>query len=127
MVALFGEFKSFEVLIELRLFREADSVQSGQLWSALIATPLWSILAAVTAPLFDGGRRRAEVERNRAVVEERLKRGDLKAIVATGSLELGIDVGDLDEVVLLQTPMSISAAALERRTVTGTRSTAAIG
>jgi NodT family efflux transporter outer membrane factor (OMF) lipoprotein len=37
-----------------------------------IASPLWSIIAAATAPLFDGGRRAAEVERNRAVVEERL-------------------------------------------------------
>ena len=46
----------------------------------------------------------------RLAVEERLKAGDLKAIVATSSLELGIDIGDLDEVVLIQTPPAISAA-----------------
>ena len=46
----------------------------------------------------------------REVVEARLKAGDLKAIVATNSLELGIDIGDLDEVVLIQSPPSISAA-----------------
>jgi ATP-dependent helicase Lhr and Lhr-like helicase len=46
----------------------------------------------------------------RLAVEERLKNGELKAIVATSSLELGIDIGELDEVVLIQTPPSISAA-----------------
>ncbi len=47
----------------------------------------------------------------RAVVEERLKRGDLRGIVATNSLELGIDIGALDEVVLVQTPPSLASAA----------------
>jgi ATP-dependent helicase Lhr and Lhr-like helicase len=49
----------------------------------------------------------------RSVVEQRLKQGDLAAIVATSSLELGIDIGALDEVVLIQTPFSI-ASALQR-------------
>ena len=49
----------------------------------------------------------------RTEVEARLKGGDLKAIVATSSLEMGIDIGDLDEVVLIQSPPSI-AAALQR-------------
>jgi ATP-dependent Lhr-like helicase len=43
-------------------------------------------------------------------VESRLKSGDLKAIVATNSLELGIDIGALDEVVLVESPPSISSA-----------------
>jgi ATP-dependent Lhr-like helicase len=47
----------------------------------------------------------------RRVVEERLKRGELKGIVATNSLELGIDIGSLDEVVLAQTPPSLASAA----------------
>ncbi|WP_239027872.1 DEAD/DEAH box helicase [Geomonas subterranea] len=46
----------------------------------------------------------------RLAVEERLKRGELKAIVATNSLELGIDIGKLESVVLIQTPRSISSA-----------------
>lgn len=46
----------------------------------------------------------------RAVVERRLKEGELKAIVATSSLELGIDVGALDEVVLVQTPRAATSA-----------------
>lgn len=46
----------------------------------------------------------------RLAVEERLKRGELRAIVATNSLELGIDIGQLDSVVLIQTPRSLSSA-----------------
>ncbi len=49
----------------------------------------------------------------RLAVEQRLKAGDLKAIVATSSLEMGIDIGNLDEVVLVQSPPSI-AATLQR-------------
>ncbi|MBI2299753.1 MAG: DEAD/DEAH box helicase, partial [Armatimonadetes bacterium] len=46
----------------------------------------------------------------RQAVEERLKNGELKAIVATSSLELGIDIGALDQVLLVQTPPDVSAA-----------------
>ncbi|MFC2027146.1 DEAD/DEAH box helicase [Chloroflexota bacterium] len=46
----------------------------------------------------------------RTEVEQKLKAGDLKAIVATSSLEMGIDIGALDEVVLIQSPPSVSAA-----------------
>ncbi|MCB1684208.1 MAG: DEAD/DEAH box helicase [Pseudomonadales bacterium] len=46
----------------------------------------------------------------RSAVEARLKAGELRAIVATSSLEMGIDIGQLDEVVLVQSPPSIAAA-----------------
>jgi ATP-dependent helicase Lhr and Lhr-like helicase len=46
----------------------------------------------------------------RLEVEQRLKNGALKAIVATSSLELGIDIGDLDQVILIQTPPSVASA-----------------
>jgi len=46
----------------------------------------------------------------REVVEERLKDGQLKGIVATNTLELGIDVGAIDEVVLVGTPPSIASS-----------------
>ncbi len=45
----------------------------------------------------------------REVVEERMKAGELAAIVATSSLELGIDVGAIDRVLLVGTPPSIAA------------------
>ncbi len=41
--------------------------------------------------------------------EQRLKRGELKALVATASLELGIDIGHVDLVCQLSTPRRISA------------------
>ncbi len=46
----------------------------------------------------------------RLLAEERLKSGRLKCLVATNSLELGIDIGDLDHIILVQTPMSLSSA-----------------
>ncbi len=41
--------------------------------------------------------------------EQRLKRGELKVLVATASLELGIDIGDVDLVCQLSSPRSINA------------------
>ena len=44
----------------------------------------------------------------RLAAEARLKGGDLKALVATASLELGIDIGDVDLVCQIGSPRSIS-------------------
>jgi ATP-dependent Lhr-like helicase len=41
--------------------------------------------------------------------EQRLKHGKLKALVATASLELGIDIGDVDLVCQLASPRSIAS------------------
>jgi len=46
----------------------------------------------------------------RGAVERKLKAGQLKAIVATNSLEMGIDIGALDTVLLIQSPFSITSA-----------------
>ena len=45
---------------------------------------------------------------HRLEAERRLKSGDLRAIVATASLELGIDVGDIDLVCQLGSPHSVA-------------------
>src|SRR4051812_3775418 len=49
----------------------------------------------------------------RALVEEDLKAGRLPAVVATSSLELGIDMGAVDLVVQVESPPSV-AAGLQR-------------
>lgn len=43
-------------------------------------------------------------------VEDRLKRGELRAVVCSTSLELGIDIGSIDLVVMLATPKGVSRA-----------------
>ncbi len=46
-------------------------------------------------------------------VEDRLKRGELRAVVCSTSLELGIDIGSIDTVVMVSAPKGI-ARALQR-------------
>ncbi|MGE3310437.1 MAG: DEAD/DEAH box helicase, partial [Limisphaerales bacterium] len=43
-------------------------------------------------------------------VEDRLKRGELRAVVCSTSLELGIDIGTIDLVVMIATPKGVSRA-----------------
>lgn len=45
----------------------------------------------------------------RAVIEDRLKRGELPAMVATSSMELGIDMGAVDLVIQIESPPSIAS------------------
>jgi ATP-dependent Lhr-like helicase len=49
----------------------------------------------------------------RVIIEDRLKSGQLPAMVATSSLELGIDMGAVDLVVQIETPPSV-ASGLQR-------------
>ena len=49
----------------------------------------------------------------RLLAEERLKAGELRAVVATASLELGIDVGAVDLACVIGSPRSV-AVALQR-------------
>ncbi len=49
----------------------------------------------------------------RMVVERALKAGELPAVVATRSLELGIDIGSVDQVVMVESPGSV-ARGLQR-------------
>lgn len=46
---------------------------------------------------------------HRLRAEQRLKSGELKALVATASLELGIDIGDIDLVIQIGSPRGINA------------------
>lgn len=46
----------------------------------------------------------------RLEVEDRLKNGELRAVVCSTSLEMGIDIGSVDCVVMISTPKGISRA-----------------
>jgi ATP-dependent Lhr-like helicase len=46
----------------------------------------------------------------RLEVEDRLKRGELRAVVCSTSLELGIDIGSIDTVVMVSAPKGVSRA-----------------
>ncbi|HII16483.1 TPA: ATP-dependent helicase [Candidatus Woesearchaeota archaeon] len=50
---------------------------------------------------------------HRLFIEERLRKGELKCVVCSTSLELGIDIGYIDLVILLGSPKSV-ARALQR-------------
>ncbi len=43
-------------------------------------------------------------------IEDRLRKGELKVVVSSTSLELGLDIGSIDYVVMLNSPKSVSRA-----------------
>ncbi|HLE96514.1 MAG TPA: DEAD/DEAH box helicase, partial [Candidatus Thermoplasmatota archaeon] len=65
------------------------------------------------APSFAKAHHGSMAKERRKEIEEALKAGKLRCLVATSSLELGIDVGSIDLVVLLQSPGSV-ARCLQR-------------
>ncbi len=75
-------------------------------WAERVALNLQKRLGSDAVMAHHGSLARKE----RIAAEQRLKRGELKAIVATASLELGIDVGAVELVCQIDSPKSISAA-----------------
>jgi ATP-dependent Lhr-like helicase len=65
------------------------------------------------APVLARAHHGSVSKEQRAVIEDDLKRGRLPCVVATSSLELGIDMGAVDLVVQVEAPPSV-ASALQR-------------
>jgi ATP-dependent Lhr-like helicase len=109
---------------------ELSAVASAEMWGEIYDNVAELIRAHRTTLVFVGTRRMSErvafalTERlgegvllphhgslsreARLEAEARLKSGALRAVVATASLELGIDIGTIDLVVQIGTPRSIS-------------------
>jgi ATP-dependent Lhr-like helicase len=108
-----------------------EAVMSGEVWTQVYDRLVSLIDAHRTTLVFVNTRRMAErvahelsarmtegavtahhgsmAKEHRLSAERRLKRGELKALVATASLELGIDIGDVDLVCQLGSPRSIAS------------------
>ena len=111
---------------------ELGAVASGEMWAEIYDRVAALVLEHRTTLVFVGTRRMSErvafalgtrlgegvvlphhgsLSREiRVETENRLKNGELRAVVATASLELGIDIGAVDLVVQLGSPRSIAVA-----------------
>ena len=69
--------------------------------------------AAGVAPVLARAHHGSVSKEQRALIEEDLKSGRLPAVVATSSLELGIDMGAVDLVIQVESPPSV-ASGLQR-------------
>jgi ATP-dependent helicase Lhr and Lhr-like helicase len=108
-----------------------EAVMSGEVWQQLYERLAELVREHRTTLVFVNTRRQAErlarhlserlgehevtahhgsmSRESRLDAEARLKRGALRALVATASLELGIDIGDVELVCQLASPRSIAA------------------
>ncbi|MEP6732471.1 MAG: DEAD/DEAH box helicase [bacterium] len=123
--------------METRVVSPVDDLAhvDGTVWTSVAPLVLNQIRSARTTLIFVNNRAQSEKiaarvnalaeeeiaqpyhgslsRERRFMLEERLKAGELRALVTTSSLELGIDVGSVDLVVLLQSPKRV-ASALQR-------------
>ena len=129
-----GHRRELDLAIELPKSR-LEAVMSNEIWEEVYHRLAELIQAHRTTLVFVNTRRMAErvtqhlselvgaeavtshhgslSAKLRLEAEDRLKRGELKALVATASLELGIDIGSVDLVCQLGTTRSI-ATLLQR-------------
>ncbi|GAA1819072.1 ATP-dependent helicase [Luedemannella flava] len=82
-------------------------------WGAPAQVMAQSAVAAGAAPQVARAHHGSVSREERKHIEEALKSGRLPAVVATSSLELGIDMGSVDLVVQIEAPPSV-AAGLQR-------------
>ncbi|HLF05739.1 MAG TPA: DEAD/DEAH box helicase, partial [Thermoplasmata archaeon] len=125
-----GHVRHLDIAVEVPA-SPLSAVMSGEIWEEIYDRIAELIKSHRTTLVFVATRRLAErvglhlgkrvgeafvashhgsIARDRRLrAEQRLKSGELKALVATSSLELGIDIGHVDLVVQLGSPHRISA------------------
>src|SRR5215211_972276 len=97
---------------------EGEAATRRSIWPAIYPELLELVRAHRSTILFVNSRRGAErlaarlnelaAHEERLVVEEELKSGRLPCLVATSSLELGIDMGAVDLVLQVESPKSVT-------------------
>ena len=130
-----GHQRDLDLAVDVPPSEELAAVASKEQWDDLIEVLAGYTAAHRTTLIFTNTRRLAErlahrlgerigaehvaahhgsLSRERRLrVEGRLKAGQLRALVATASLELGIDIGEIELVCQIGSPRSI-ATALQR-------------
>jgi ATP-dependent Lhr-like helicase len=88
----------------------AEPLPTGRMPAEVMAQ---SGLATGAPPVIARAHHGSVSREERLQIEEALKSGQLPAVVATSSLELGIDMGSVDLVVQIESPPSV-AAGLQR-------------
>ena len=92
---------------------EIHAERNGAELNTAPAQMLASNLVQGVEPLLARAHHGSVSKEQRAAVEDDLKTGRLKAVVATSSLELGIDMGAVDLVIQVEAPPSV-ASGLQR-------------
>ncbi|MBW2415184.1 MAG: DEAD/DEAH box helicase, partial [Deltaproteobacteria bacterium] len=125
-----GHQRDLDVAIEVPSNDDLQAVAAAEQWDDLLESLAAHIESHQTTLIFSNTRRLAErlahrlgerigaehvaahhgsLSRERRLrVENRLKQGELKALVATASLELGIDIGSVDLVCQIGSPRGIA-------------------
>ncbi|MBA2261948.1 MAG: DEAD/DEAH box helicase, partial [Solirubrobacterales bacterium] len=98
-----------ELLAQVREHRSTIVFVNNRRMAERLALRLNELAGEAIARAHHGSLAREE----RTVVEEQLKAGELPCLVATSSLELGIDMGAVDLVVQVESPKSV-ARGLQR-------------
>ena len=123
-----GHVRSLDLALELPA-APLEAVMSGETWTQVYDRLAELVTAHRTTLVFVNTRRLVErvarhlserlggenvgahhgslAKERRLEAEQRLKRGELKVLVATASLELGIDIGDVDLVCQIGSTRSI--------------------
>ncbi|HVJ84075.1 MAG TPA: DEAD/DEAH box helicase [Caulifigura sp.] len=125
-----GHIRQLDLGIEIPTNSELSAACSAEQWSSLHDRMVELIQSHRSTLIFVNTRRMAErvtfaltqllgedhvaahhgslSAESRLTTEQRLKHGQIKAVVATSSLELGIDVGYIDLVIQIGSPGSIA-------------------